>query len=136
MEGIIMRKLIIGIIGLAVLFGAPLVLSGCGPAESSAAAKAPASHAGTWKADGFEATVTASDITINIVGDDDSKSLYWKGTFHEGNDVVKSHADREALDASMLGSQDSDKNFAVDDDQIAFEMSMMGTTKTIKLKKA
>jgi len=126
-----MKKLSIAIIALAALFLAPLVLAGCGPSSSAA----PTSHVGTWKADGFEANVTADAIEINIVGDD-SKSLYWKGSFHEGSDVVKSHADREALDASMLGSQDADKNFAVDDDQISFEMSMMGTTKTIHLKKA
>jgi hypothetical protein len=37
---------------------------------------------------------------------------------------------------SILGSQDSTKTFSVDDDQLTFEMSMMGTTKTIKLKRA
>lgn len=132
MEGFTMRKLIAALIALIAL---PLVLSGCGPAAEGSTPKAAVSHTGTWKADAFEATITADTIEIHIV-DADSKSLYWKGTFHEGSDVVNSHADREALDASMLGSQDSEKTFAVDDDQISFEMSMMGTTKTIHLKKA
>ena len=44
--------------------------------------------------------------------------------------------DREALDGSMLGSQDKDKAFSVDGDKISFEMSIMGTTKTVRLEKA
>lgn len=97
--------------------------------------EAPVSLDGTWKAEGFEAVVAADSIEINIVSTD-SESLYWKGTFASGTDKITSIADREALDASMLGSQDSEKVFAIDGDKITFKMSMMGTTKTIKLKKA
>jgi hypothetical protein len=118
---------------LAVVF-VGMSLSACQPSENGTDAK-PASLVGTWKADGFEATVAENSIEINIVSDD-SKSLYWKGTFESGTNKITSIADREALDASMMGSQDSDKVFMIEGDKITFEMSMLGTTKTIKLEKA
>lgn len=105
------------------------------PASSAPTKEAPMSLNGTWKADGFEAVIAADSIEVNIVSTD-SKSLYWKGTFVSGTDKVTSVGDREALDGSMLGSQDKDKVFNVDGDKISFEMSMMGTTKTVRLEKA
>lgn len=128
-----MRKLIAALITLIAL---PLALSACGPAEAARPADSkPVTHTGTWKAEGFEGTVTADTIEIKIVSPD-TKSLYWKGTFHEGSDVVKSMADTEVLAASMLGSQDASKNFAVDDNEISFDITLMGTTKTVHLKRA
>lgn len=111
--------------------------SDASPSKTSASAtkEAPVSLNGTWKAEGFEATVADDSIVINIISTD-SKSLYWKGTFPAGTDKVTSVADREALDSSLLGSQDSYKVFLVNGDRITFGMSMMGTTKTIKLEKA
>ena len=130
---------------LAVVF-VGLVLTACGPAQngsdasktstSSAPTKeAPVSLNGTWKDDAFEAEISDNSIVINIVSTD-SKSLYWKGTFPTGSDTIKSIADTEALSMSMLGSQDPDKTFTVKGDEIRFEMSIAGTTKTVHLKKA
>lgn len=104
-------------------------------ATSTPTKEAPVSLNGSWKADGIEAIIDVDGIEISIVGND-STSLYWKGTFPLGTDKITSIADREALDASILGSQDSNKVFAIDGDKITFKMSMMGTTKTIKLEKA
>jgi hypothetical protein len=129
-----MKKNIRRIVGtLLVLLGLVSVVSACSGGSTSTDGKS--SVVGTWKADGFEAEITASEITINIVGND-SKSLYWKGSFHDNTGTVRSNGDTDAMAGSMLGSQDSTKTFSVDDDQIAFEMSLMGTTKTIKLKRA
>lgn len=130
---------------LAVVF-IGITLSACGPAQngsdgnkttaSSAPTKeAPVSLNGTWKDDVFEAEISDDLIVINIVNND-TKSLYWKGTFPTGSDIIKSIADTEALSMSMLGSQDADKTFKVKDDTINFEMSIAGTTKTVHLKKA
>lgn len=102
--------------------------------SSAPTKEAPVSLNGTWKAEGFEAVIAADTIEINIVSTD-SKSLYWKGTFSSGTDKITSIADTEALSMSLLGSQDSEKVFGIDGDKITFKMSMMGTTKTIRLEK-
>lgn len=105
------------------------------PVTSSAPIKeTPVSLNGSWKAEGIEAVVSVDSIEISIVSTN-SKSLYWKGTFVSGTDKVTSVGDREALDGSMLGSQDSNKIFNVDGDKITFEISMLGTTKTVRLEK-
>lgn len=119
---------------LLILLGLVSVVGACSSGNTSTDGKL-ASHVGNWKADGFNAEITASEITIYIVGND-TKSLYWTGTFPDGADKVKSAGDTDAMSESMLGSQDSEKTFTVDDDKISFEMSMMGTTKTIHLKRA
>ena len=104
-------------------------------ATSAPTKEAPVSLDGTWKADGFTATIASNSIEIHIVSTD-SESLYWKGTFPSGIDKITSIADTEALSMSLLGSQDSEKVFSIDGNKITFKMSMMGTTKTVKLKKA
>jgi hypothetical protein len=124
-----------------VLIGLVLSLAACGPAGSSdetkAADKAPVSLNGTWKADGFDATVSDNSIEVNIVDDkSETSSLYWKGTFPVGSDKVVSEADTEALASSMLGSQDDTKEFTVKDDEISFKITIMGTSKVVHLKKA
>ena len=136
-----MHKLV-AVLAALVMFA----LAGCGSSDATtgtqegakgqaqAETKAPASLNGTWKSDGFKAVIAADSIEINIVGED-TRSLYWKGTFPAGGESVTSVADTEALSSSMLGSQNAKKVFAVKGDQIDFEMSMMGTTKTVHLKR-
>lgn len=94
----------------------------------------PASLNGTWKADGFQAQIAENSIEVNIVGDETS-SLYWKGTFPSGKDIVKSVADKEALESSLLGSQDSEKVFTVTNDEIVFKITMLGTSMMVHLQK-
>ncbi len=136
-----MHKLVALLAALAI----PFAIAGCGSsdatsgiqggttAEAQAETKAPASLNGTWTAEGLEAVIADNSIEINIVGDN-TRSLYWKGTFPAGDESVKSMADAEALSSSMLGSQD-EKVFTVKEDQIDFEMSIAGTTKTVHLEK-
>ena len=144
-KGTIMTKHRKSIIAqIVILFGAIIAmtfLGGCGSAEAPNAntkevAMDKASLVGTWTADGFVAEVADNSIEINIVSTD-SKSLYWKGTFPVADaDKVVSKADTEALSMSMLGSQDAEKTFTVlSNDEIDFEMSMMGTTRIVHLRR-
>ncbi|QGN58859.1 hypothetical protein [Nostocoides sp. HKS02] len=126
-----MRKFIAVLTALLVL---PFALSACGPTNSPVKAEKAVSLNGTWKADGLEAVIAENSVEIHIV-DKDTSSLYWKGTFPTGSDTVTSVADKEALSSSMLGSQDAEKVFTIKDNEITFKMSMLGTTKTIHLKK-
>jgi hypothetical protein len=136
------------IAALLVLIAGLFAFSGCGSSDAPSAntvqtqtqatKETPVekpSLVGTWTADGFLAEIGDNTIEINIVGPD-SKSLYWKGTFPADGDKVVSKADTEALSASLLGSQDPEKTFVVaSENEITFEMSMMGTTSTIHLKR-
>jgi hypothetical protein len=124
-----MKKLIAML--AVVLVG--ISLSACQSSDSGSDAK-PASLVGAWKAEGLEATVAADSIEINFVSTE-SKSLYWKGTFASGTDKITSVGDREALDSAMLGSQDANKVFNIEGGKITFKITMLGTTKTVKLEK-
>jgi len=101
--------------------------------------EAPVSWNGTWKAEGMSAVIKDNLITINIVSPD-TTSLYWQGDWDmskpakDGTDMV-SIGDVAAMSASMLGSQDNKKAFSFENDELKFSFSMMGTTKTIRLKK-
>lgn len=91
---------------------------------------------GKWHAQNFDATIKGNHIEIQLKYDD-SSSLYWQGTFPQDTDAreITSVADKKALDASILGSQDNSKVFAFDHGELTFEMSMLGTTRTVHLKK-
>lgn len=115
---------------LAALILAPFALTAC----NNSANAGPTTTNGIYKADGFEATVSDNAIQVDIV-DGDTSSLYWKGTFPSTGENVTSDGDVEAMSGSMLGSQDKTKTFTIKDDELSFKFSMMGTTKTIKLKK-
>ena len=129
---------------LLVAIAAVIAFGGCSTTPDAAPAaqtkqEAPVekpSLAGNWNADGFLAVIGDDAIEVNIVSPD-SKSLYWKGTFPVGEtDKIVSKADTEALSMSILGSQDPEKTFTVlGDNEIIFEISMMGTTSIIHLKR-
>lgn len=92
--------------------------------------------AGAWESQDGDMTADVTDNSITIFWiSDDSKSLYWKGTFDASKDVNVSKADTKALDASLLGSQSSEKTFSYEDDELTFSLSVMGTEKTVALKK-
>lgn len=124
-------------------FIATIALGACSsstPTETSAATSSstsskPVSSVGTWKAEGFEAKITEDEIIVYIVMDN-TKSLYWTGTFAEGVGEITSDADVEALASSMMGSQDETKKFQVSPHEITFEFTIMGTMSTVYLKKA
>lgn len=124
-----MRKLITGSIFVVL---AVLMLAACG--SSNTPTKANETTVGTWKTDGYEADITSSTITIYLVNQD-TRGLYWKGTWSDGSSTVTSTADKTALDSSLFGSQDSTKDFHVQGGKIEFEMGIMGTTRKINLEK-
>lgn len=128
-----MHKIVATIIAIILL---PFGLGACSGGSDEAPVKAdkPVSLNGTWKADGFEAVIADNSIEVNIV-DQDTSSLYWKGTFPAGSDKVVSEADTAALSESMLGSQDATKEFTVKDDEISFKITIMGTSKVVHLMK-
>lgn len=109
------------------------------PVAVAKTTEAPVSWNGTWTAEGFSAVIKDKLIVINMVSPD-SSSLYWQGTWDsskkakDGAEIV-SIADVEALSMSMLGSQDKTKAFAYDGSELKFYMSLMGTTKIVRLKK-
>ena len=138
-----MRKSIASIIAICTI----AFLSACSspavedasPVAVAKTTEAPVSWNGTWTAEGFSAVIKDKLIVINMVSPD-SSSLYWQGTWDsskqakDGAEIV-SIADVEALSMSMLGSQNETKAFAFSDDELKFSMSLMGTTKIVRLKK-
>lgn len=136
------------IVGLAVAI-ILTVFAGCGdpkavsnePVKAGAtvshSAAAPKSFAGSWINDEKTMAATVTDDTIEIfITAPDSKSLYWSGTIPTSEtEKFVSKADTEKLASSMLGSTDASKTFQYDDGELSFELSMMGTTQTIRLTK-
>jgi hypothetical protein len=120
----------------ALLVAVGLALTSCGGSGTSHKDATMTSFDGQWHAKNFDATINGNSIEIQLKYDD-SSSLYWKGSFPQDTDVreITSVADKAALENSILGSQDSTKVFTIDGDNIVFEMSMLGTTRTVHLKK-
>lgn len=81
----------------------------------------------------FTAEVTDDEIVVWVVAEGE-RALYWKGSWTSGN-RVSSQADPVALEAAVLGSQDSSKLFKVKGDTITFEGSMFGESFKPVLKK-
>ncbi|SDL78633.1 hypothetical protein SAMN04487916_11493 [Arthrobacter sp. ov407] len=148
-----MKKLIAPI-ALAVA----LSLTGCGgtattPAsavDSKAAEEAPKAPelTGAWKQSNSaseksyqQATIAGDTITVEWVTDaGDTTSAYWVGTFKAPNDASEpykwtSKRDAAATKSALLASTDDTKEFTYEGDTISYKVSMLGTTKTVKLKK-
>lgn len=102
--------------------------------------------AGSWKQtnsgseDAYqEATITGDTISINWVSDGgDTESIYWVGTFTPPTDgtspfVWTSTRDAAATDSALLASTDDTKEFTVDDGELSYKASLMGTTTTVRL---
>lgn len=124
------KKLII----LAVLVAALYMVSGC--SNSPTDGPVPSNTSGVYKSKDFRAEVDGNKIDIYIMDlDEGFETLYWRGTWKQGEHVVVSIADRESLDASIMGSGADNKEFTVDDDSLGFEFQAMGSTQDISLDK-
>lgn len=126
-------------ISAALISVAVAMLTACGGSSTPTSEAKPTTFVGSWSSDepSMKAVVKGGVIQIDIVADD-TRSLYWKGTFptsSEENVDFVSDGDTEAMDASLLGSQDPSKTFKYVDDSLTFEMSMVGVTTTVYLKK-
>jgi hypothetical protein len=94
---------------------------------------------GTWSSSdpAMVATVSDNQIVIDFVMQN-RRSLYWKGTLpsaiRRGVSVI-SVADKQALAEALLGSEHATKTFKLVDNKLQFDLSIMGTTTTVKLSK-
>lgn len=102
----------------------------------------PESLLGNWKNDdpNMHMSAVVANGTIEIVFESDTSSaLYWKGTFPEsatnGQDI-SSQGDTEALDASLMGSSETVKEFTYDDGNITYELTALGVTTRVVLAKS
>ena len=106
----------------------------------------PADLTGTWKQTNpnsqdswMEATIANGTIEIDWVTQD-SRSLYWKGTYEAptkaGDWKWTSQGDTAAMEQSLLASQDTTKDFTYTKaDGISWQASAMGVTTTVKTAK-
>ena len=87
------------------------------------------------------ATITENEIEIYwIDSQDETKSLYWAGTYVPPMDNSKKYEwdsinNTEKTSSSILASPDETKHFTYENGQISYEASAFGTTKTIRLEK-
>lgn len=114
------------------------------PAQSNASALAtpPSTEAGpdisavgTYGDDEHTARVEVTNNTIEVyILGDDQNYLYWAGTWSEGDTVV-SKGFTKKMDASMLGSQESETTFHVSDDKIEFTARLGDMTRDVTVTK-
>jgi hypothetical protein len=84
-------------------------------------------------------TAVVADSTVTVLWDTgEEKALYWKGTFNTSKTVgdggvVVSQGDHNAMESSLMGSQDDSKSFVYKDGTLQFELTVLGVTQTIKL---
>jgi hypothetical protein len=114
---------------LAVIMLTIVTLSGCSNTE-----EAPATAVGTYSDDKFRAVIEGDMIVIEILSGD-TKMLYWRGTWDDGEAHVVSAADREALDGSLMGSGADEKEFTIDGDSLEFEFQALGSKTNVSLDK-
>ena len=121
-----------------------LSLTACGGKNS----KEPADLTGQWQQSNSSSkdsymTATISGDTIEIYWTsetDDSKSLYWAGTFTAPTTadepyVWTSENDHSKTDTALLASMDDTKEFTYQKGVISYSASALGTTTTVKLEK-
>lgn len=105
----------------------------------SACSSTPQTWDGTWKADGFTATIKDQTIDVHIQGNG-TDALYWNGSFKPASNTVDSEivssSRNEITTRSIVGSQDPTKAFEVKDGTIHFHMSMMGISRDVVLAKS
>lgn len=124
---------------LFTLVLAATMLTACGGNS-----KATSDLTGTWvsekSGDSYqEAVITEDSIEINWMSTD-SKSLYWAGSYTAPESDVTEYSwtstnDKEKTDSALLASGDDTKDFSYKDGVISYEVSALGTTKTMKLKR-
>ena len=87
------------------------------------------------------ATISGDTIEIYWVSEEDeSKSLYWAGTFIAPETAEEPYSwdsenDHERTDSALLASTSDTKTFTYENGEISYEASALGTTTTIRLEK-
>lgn len=88
-----------------------------------------------------KASITGETIEIYWINtEDDTKSLYWSGTYVAPTSGVSEHTwdsknNKEKTKSSLLASNDDTKKFSYEKGVISYDMSAMGVTKTVKLER-
>jgi hypothetical protein len=102
---------------------------------------------GTWKqsnshsADNYQqATITGSTIAIDWVADNGATtSVYWAGSFTPptaaGSYSWTSENDTSKTSNALLASSDPTKDFSYENGVISYQVSALGTTTTVELKR-
>lgn len=104
----------------------------------------PTSLIGIWKSEVNnssyqEAVISESSIEINWVSDNGkTKSLYWSGTYSEPTEKTDNYTwisenNKQQTDAALMASGDDTKEFTFKNNVISYEVSALGTTKTMEL---
>lgn len=101
---------------------------------------------GTWTSENNngsyqEAIITENSIEINWVSDNgNTKSIYWVGTYEAPSEPITEYSwtstrDKEKTDSALLASGDDSKNFTYKDGVLSYQVSALGTTTTLELKR-
>lgn len=138
------------ILSIALCALTVFALVACGSKGSGDAGKddtkQPPVLTGTWKQNNSEsddsyqeATITDSTIEVYWVADD-TKALYWTGSFTAPTTVDEPYTwdstnDTEKTSSALLASGDATKTFTYKDGTLSYEVTAMGVTKTVTMKK-
>lgn len=107
----------------------------------------PLSLDGKWKQsnsnaeDAWQAITIAKDtIEIYWISDGDTRSIYWIGSYvppKTADDAYKwvSKRDKKKTDNAILASSDATKKFTYEDGVLSYEVSLMGTARTVKAER-
>ena len=103
---------------------------------------------GEWKQENSKsddsyqaATISGDKIAIYWVSDNgDTKSLYWSGYFVAPTTADEPYSwtsknDHSKTEGALLASNDDTKTMTYQNGVLSYEVSAMGTTTTVKLKK-
>lgn len=135
-----------------------LSVSGCGASQTNTVPfqdtqkietnkETPPDLNGEWIQSGSDdsgiqcATITDNTIEIYWLSDEDNtKALYWAGSFIAPTENTKKYEwdsvnDKTKTDSALLASSDDTKHFIYEDKKISYEVTAMGITKTVTLKK-
>lgn len=146
-----MKKMVIISLSLALLI---TIFTGCSSTQKSTGNVGKTSEKkipdliGEWKQqnskseDSYQgATISGDSITIYWVSDKgETKSLYWSGSFVAPTKADEPYSwtsknDHSKTEGALLASSDDNKTMTYQNDVLSYEVSAMGTTTTVKLKK-
>lgn len=146
-----MKKL--GIISLCVVL-LITIFTGCSSTPTSSGNGGKTSEKkipdliGEWKQENSKsndsyqaATISGDTITIYWVSDNgNTKSIYWAGSFATPTTADEPYSwtsknDHSKTEGALLASSDDTKTMTYQNGVLSYEVSAMGTTTTVKLKK-
>lgn len=133
----------------AILISVSIFTLGCqSQTQDNQQPKEPLNLTGTWRSvnsnseDSWqEAEITDSAITIYWVSNKgDTKSLYWAGSYVPPTEATETYSwdsvnDKTKTKNSLLAAQGDTKTITYENNQLLYEASAMGTTKTVRLER-